>query len=87
VNPPKFPWNIYYEYNDEELELIDKINAVLTRPLSPRWIYYGIFETPDAKQQKFLSKVLGKARKDKRQLIKRDMALHEGLLAKSTCLP
>ena len=73
MKPPKFPWNVEYKYTDEELELIDKINAFLTRPLSPRWIYYGIFEVPGAKQQKFLTDVLGKARKDSKQLIDRNM--------------
>lgn len=73
MKPPKYPWNVEYNYKPEELELIERINAVLTRPLSPRWIYYGIFDIPDAKQQKLLSTVLGKARKDSRQLIKRDM--------------
>lgn len=72
MKPPKFPWNIEYEYKPEELELIQRINAVLTRPLSPRWIYYSIFDIPDAKQQTLLSKVLGKARKDSRQLIDRN---------------
>lgn len=73
MKPPKYPWNVEYDYTEEELELIDKINAVLTRPLSPRWIYYGIFDVPDAVQQKFMSELLGKARKDSRELIKRDM--------------
>lgn len=73
MNPPKFPWDVEYKYSEEEIELMDKINAFLTRPLSPRWIYYGIFDVPDAKQQKFLNTVLGKGRKDSRQLIDRSM--------------
>lgn len=73
MNPPKYPWNVEYKYKQDELDLIKRINAVLTRPLSPRWIYYGIFDIPDAEKQKLLSIVLGKARKDSRQLIKRDM--------------
>jgi len=71
MKPPKFPWNVEYKYKPEELELIDRINAFLTRPLSPRWIYYGLFDVPDAKQQKSLNDVLGKGRKDSRQLIDR----------------
>lgn len=73
MKPPVFEWNGEFKYNGSELELIDKINSFLTRPLSPRWIYYGLFNEPDVKQQKMLSKVLNKSRKDIRQLINRGL--------------
>lgn len=73
MKPPKYAWNDEFTYNEEELQMIEDINSFLSRPLSPRWIYYGLFDVPDAKQQKFLNDILGKARKDKRQLINRDL--------------
>lgn len=73
MNPPKYKWEDEFEYTDRENELIKKINKFLSRPLSPRWIYYGLYDVPDAKQQRELNNILNKARKDKRQLIKRDM--------------
>lgn len=73
MNPPQFEWEDEFNYNEKELELIERINAFLSRPLSPRWIYYGIFDVPNAKQQRLLNRVLNKARKDRRQLIDRDL--------------
>jgi hypothetical protein len=73
MNPPEFEWDGTFEYAEWELELIGRINSFLTRPLSPRWIYYGIFDVPDAKKQRMLNHVLNKARKDSRQLINRDL--------------
>ena len=72
MKPPKFPWNGKFSFTDDEIALIDRINNSLTRPLSPRWIYYNLFDTPDAKQQRFLNHVLKKARLDNRQYISRD---------------
>jgi len=73
MNPPQYEWNGIFSFSEEEMELIKQINGFLTRPLSPRWIYYGIFDIPDAKKQRVLNKVLNKARKDRRQLINRDL--------------
>jgi len=73
MNPPQYEWNGIFRFTEEEKELIGRINSFLTRPLSPRWIYYGLFDIPDAKQQKKLNNILNKARKDERQLINRDL--------------
>jgi len=73
MKPPQYEWNGIFKFSEEEEELIERINAFLTRPLSPRWIYYGLFDIPDAKKQRMLNKVLNNARKDIRQLINRDM--------------
>jgi len=73
MNEPRYKWNDEFKFSAEEMDMIEKINKFLTRPLSPRWIYYGLFDTPDAKQQRFLIQVLNKARKDRRELIKRDL--------------
>jgi len=73
MNPPQYEWDGVFKFRKEEKELIVRINGFLTRPLSPRWIYYGLFDIPDAKQQRKLNSILNKARKDKRQLINRDL--------------
>lgn len=73
MNPPQYPWNGTFKFTEVELEMIKRINYFLTRPLSPRWIYYSLYDIPDAKKQRQLNAILNKARKDKRQLIKRDL--------------
>lgn len=73
MNKPKFPWEKEYKFSDVEKNLIERINSFLDRPLSPRWIYYGLYDVPDAKLQRELNHVLNKARKDRRQYIKRDL--------------
>ena len=73
MNPPQYEWNGIFRFTKEEEGLIERINGFLTRSLSPRWIYYGLFDIPDAKKQRVLNKILNKARKDRRQLINRDL--------------
>ncbi len=89
TKPPKHPWEGTFKFSDEELDLVDRINKFLTRPLSPRWIYYGLFDVPDAKQQRMLTTLLKKARLDSRQLIRRDMVTDDTrtpTIWKSRCL-
>jgi hypothetical protein len=70
----RYPWEKEYKFSDEDMEMIDRINAFLTQPRSPRWIYYAVFDAPDAKKQRYLSeRILNRARKDRRELISRDM--------------
>lgn len=73
MKPPQYEWNGIFRFSEAEKELIGRINSFLTRPLSPRWIYYGLYDIPDAKKQRELNKVLNKARKDQRQPINRDL--------------
>ena len=73
MNAPKYPWEKEYKFNENEKDLIERIKVFLTRPLSPRWIYYGLYDVPDAKLQRELNMVLNKARKDHRQILDRDM--------------
>lgn len=77
MQKPKWAWNYVFKYNEKEKGLIKKIKKFLDRPLSPRWIYYGLFEEPDKKKQNFLSDVLNKARKDKRQILDRDLIVDD----------
>ena len=73
MKAPQYEWNGIFRFSEAEKELIGRINRFLTRPLSPRWIYYGLYDIPDAKKQRELNKVLSKARKDQRQPINRDL--------------
>ncbi len=77
MNKPKWAWNSEFKYNEKEKDLIKKIKKFLDRPLSPRWIYYSLYAEPDAKKQKELGGILNKARKDKREILDRDLIVDD----------
>ncbi len=77
MKKPRWEWNAEFKYNEREQKLIKKIKKFLDRPLSPRWIYYGLFDEPNAKNQRELNDILNKARKDKREIIRRDLIVDD----------
>lgn len=77
MKEPKWAWNKEFKYNDKEKELLESIKKFLDRPLSPRWIYYGLYDEPNAKQMKELNNILNKSRKDKNKILDRDMIVDD----------
>jgi len=77
MKEPKWAWNKEFKYSEKELKLIADITKFLDRPLSPRWIYYGLYDEPNAKQMKELNNILNKGRKDKRELFDRNMIVDD----------
>jgi len=77
MKKPKWEWNAEFKYNEREKELLEKIKKFLDRPLSPRWIYYGLFDEPNAKNQRELNNILNKARKDKREILNRNLIVDD----------